>query len=85
MNKVIMYSTARCPFCVMAERLLTSKPGIEIEKISVDQDPEKFQEMLDKSRRRTVPQIFIGNVHVGGFQELAELNRTGELDKLLRI
>ncbi len=80
-----MYSTAHCPFCIMAERLLASKPGVEIEKIRIDQDPEKFQEMLHKTERRTVPQIFIGDVHVGGFQELAALNHKGELDTLLGI
>lgn len=83
MPKVIMYSTALCPFCVMAERLLLGKGIQDIEKIRVDLDTERRQEMLEKTRRRTVPQIFIGETHVGGFDDLARLDRTGELDRML--
>ncbi len=85
MKRIIMYTTARCPYCLMAERLLASK-GIEnIEKIRVDLQPERFEEMLERTRRRTVPQIFIGEVHVGGYQDLAALNHQGRLDELLQI
>lgn len=85
MPKVIMYSTALCPFCVMAERLLLGKGVQDIEKIRVDLDTERRLEMLEKTRRRTVPQIFIGDIHVGGFDDLARLDRTGELDRMLGL
>jgi glutaredoxin 3 len=78
-----MYSTAICPFCVMAERLLRARGVAEIEKIRVDTDPEKRREMTEKTRRRTVPQIFIGSTHVGGFDELSALDRAGKLAELL--
>ncbi len=78
-----MYSTAMCPFCSAAERLLKSKGVVQIEKIRVDLDPAKLQEMMMITRRRTVPQIFIGEKHVGGFDDLAALDRAGELDELL--
>lgn len=83
MNKVIMYSTGICPYCVMAERLLRSKGVKEIEKIRVDLDPQRRVEMMEKTRRRTVPQIYIGETHVGGFDDLAALDHAGELDDLL--
>lgn len=83
MPKVSMYSTGTCPFCVMAERLLTKKGVANIEKIRVDLDPDKRQEMVERTRRRTVPQIFIGETHVGGFDDLAALDRAGGLDVLL--
>lgn len=83
MAKVVMYSTAICPFCVMAERLLRSKGVETIEKIRVDLDPPRRLEMMEKSRRRTVPQIWIGATHVGGFDDLAALDRAGDLDDLL--
>ncbi|WP_425326312.1 glutaredoxin 3 [Methylococcus capsulatus] len=72
-----------CPFCSAAERLLKSKGVVQIEKIRVDLDPAKLQEMMMITRRRTVPQIFIGEKHVGGFDDLAALDRAGELDELL--
>jgi glutaredoxin 3 len=78
-----MYSTALCPFCLMAERLLFKKGVTEIEKIRVDLEPLRRLEMMEKTRRRTVPQIYIGDTHVGGFDDLAMLDRTGELDRLL--
>ncbi len=84
MNKVVMYSTAICPFCQMAERLLRSKGVEDIEKIRVDLDPQLRTEMMEKTRRRTVPQIYIGDTHVGGFDDLAALDRAGKLDALLR-
>ena len=83
MNKVRMYSTAICPYCVMAERLLLSKGVRQIEKLRVDLDPALRAEMMEKTRRRTVPQIYIGETHVGGFDDLARLDRSGQLDNLL--
>jgi len=83
MAKVTMYSTAVCPYCVRAERLLQSKGVSDIEKVRVDLDPARRQEMMDKTGRRTVPQIWIGDRHVGGFDDLAELDHAGELDRLL--
>lgn len=78
-----MYSTAYCPFCRMAENLLQAK-GALIDKIRVDLEPERRVEMVTKTRRRTVPQISIGELHVGGYDELAALERAGRLDQLLR-
>lgn len=83
MPKIVMYCTALCPFCVMAERLLLRKGIHEIEKIRIDLDAERRREMMEKTRRRTVPQIFVGEIHIGGFDDLAMLDRTGELDRLL--
>lgn len=83
MAKVVMYSTGVCPFCVMAERLLRSKGVEAIEKIRVDLQPEKRQEMMQRTGRRTVPQIYIGERHVGGYDDLAALDRAGGLDPLL--
>ncbi|HKC53962.1 MAG TPA: glutaredoxin 3 [Burkholderiales bacterium] len=78
-----MYSTAVCPFCLRAERLLNSKGVTEIEKIRVDLDPRQREDMMNKTGRRTVPQIYIGDTHVGGFEELAALEHAGKLDSLL--
>jgi glutaredoxin 3 len=83
MAKVLMYSTGVCPFCVQAERLLKSKGVAEIEKIRVDLQPELRDAMIAKTGRRTVPQIYIGDTHVGGFDDLSALERAGGLDKLL--
>lgn len=83
MARVLMYSTAICPYCVMAERLLRAKGVKEIEKIRVDLDPERRIEMMEKTRRRTVPQIYIGDTYVGGFEDLAAFERAGKLDELL--
>jgi glutaredoxin 3 len=84
MPTIRMYSTAVCPFCQRAETLLKSKGVTEIEKIRVDLDSARRDEMMQKTGRRTVPQIYIGEVHVGGFDDLAELDRAGKLDVLLR-
>lgn len=84
MAKVMMYSTGVCPFCRMAERLLESKGVSAIEKIRIDLEPEKRAEMMQKTGRRTVPQIYIGATHVGGFEELAALDHAGRLDELLK-
>jgi glutaredoxin 3 len=78
-----MYCTAVCPYCVMAERLLKSRGVTAIEKIRVDLDPGSRAEMVEKTGRRTVPQIFIMDYHVGGYDDLAALDRAGNLTKLL--
>ena len=83
MAKVKMYCTAVCPYCVMAERLLKSKGVTEIEKIRIDLDPAKRAEMMEKTGRRTVPQIYIMDYHVGGYDDLAALDRAGKLNELL--
>jgi len=83
MAKVLMYSTGVCPYCVQAERLLKAKGVAEIDKIRVDLLPEQRAAMMAKTGRRTVPQIFIGDTHVGGFDDLAALDRAGGLDALL--
>jgi glutaredoxin 3 len=84
MAKVRMYTTAVCPYCQMAERLLRAKGVAVIDKIRVDLDPATRAEMMEKTGRRTVPQIYIGNTHVGGFDELAALDHAGRLDGLLQ-
>ena len=81
--KVLMYTTAVCPYCMMAERLLKSK-GVDVEKVRVDLAPERRIEMMEKTGRRTVPQIYIGETHVGGYDDLAALDRAGKLDPLLK-
>lgn len=81
--RVLMYSTGVCPYCVMAERLLTAKGVKEIEKVRVDLDPQQRAEMMEKTGRRTVPQIYIGDTHIGGFDDLSALDRAGKLDPLL--
>ncbi|GAA5784385.1 glutaredoxin 3 [Chitiniphilus shinanonensis] len=83
MNKVLMYCTAVCPFCVMAERLLIQRGVTAIEKVRVDQDPVQRQEMMQRTGRRTVPQIYIGDTHVGGYDDLSALDRAGRLMPLL--
>jgi glutaredoxin 3 len=83
MAKVRMYSTQVCPYCQMAERLLRSKGVAEIEKILIDQDPAQRAVMMEKTGRRTVPQIYIGETHVGGYDDLAALDRAGGLEPML--
>ena len=83
MAKVLMYSTAVCPFCVRAEQLLTRKGVTDIEKVRVDLEPARREEMMEKTGRRTVPQIYIGDTHVGGCDDLYELEHQGKLDSLL--
>jgi glutaredoxin 3 len=78
-----MYSTEVCPFCVRAERLLRSKGVSEIAKVRVDLEPALRLEMVRKTGRRTVPQIYIGEVHVGGYDDLVALDRAGQLETLL--
>jgi glutaredoxin 3 len=79
-----MYITGYCPYCRMAERLLRAKGVQEIEMIRVDIDPALRLEMMQRTQRRTVPQIFVGAVHVGGFDDLSALDRAGGLEPLLR-
>jgi glutaredoxin 3 len=83
MARVLMYATGVCPYCVMAEKLLRSKGVADIEKVRVDLDPARREEMMSRTGRRTVPQIYIGDRHVGGFDDLAALDRAGGLDPLL--
>jgi len=81
---VRMYSTGSCPYCQMAERLLRTKGVTAIEKIRVDLEPARRLEMVERTGRRTVPQIYIGSTHVGGYDELAALDGAGKLDALLQ-
>ena len=83
MTKVLMYSSRLCPYCRMAERLLEKK-GAQTEKVMVDENPARREEMTRRAGRTSVPQIFIGETHVGGYTELAELERAGRLDALLK-
>jgi len=83
MARVLMYATAACPFCQSAERLLVAK-GVQLETIRVDLQPERRAEMTKKSGRHTVPQIWIGERHIGGCDDLYALDREGGLDPLLK-
>ena len=83
MAKVLMYSTAICPYCIRAEQLLHRKGVTEIEKIRVDLQPELRVAMMEKTGRRTVPQIYINDQYVGGYDDLAALDHAGKLDPLL--
>lgn len=83
MLKITMYLTGSCPFCHMAERLLQSKGITAIDKIRIDLDPAEREAMMAKTGRRTVPQIFIGEHHVGGFDDLSALDKAGKLLPLL--
>jgi len=83
MVNILMYTTAVCPYCINAERLLMSKGVKEINKIRIDLQPEKRDEMMQKTGRRTVPQIYIDERHIGGFDDLRALDLAGELDPLL--
>jgi glutaredoxin 3 len=84
MSKVTMYVTGYCPYCTMAERLLRSKGVEDIVKIRVDLEPALRIEMMERTRRRTVPQIYIGEMHVGGYDDLSALDRSGGLEPLLK-
>lgn len=83
MQKVTMYCTAVCPFCVAAERLLKSRGVDTIDKIRVDEQPDLREQMMARTGRRTVPQIYIGNTHVGGFDDINALDKAGGLLPLL--
>lgn len=83
MSKVVMYSTQVCPYCQMAERLLKSRGVEHIEKVLIDRDPARREEMMARTGRRTVPQVFIGETHVGGYDDLSALDHAGGLMPLL--
>lgn len=83
MANVMMYSTGVCPYCTNAERLLLSKGVTHINKIRIDLEPEQRALMMEKTGRRTVPQIYIGEQHIGGFDELRALDLAGGLEPLL--
>ena len=80
---ITMYATAVCPYCVQAERLLRARGVADIAKVRVDLEPARRQEMMQKTGRRTVPQIYIGQTHVGGYDDLVALDRAGQLEMLL--
>ena len=80
---VTMYTTATCPYCIQAERLLRAKGVAEIAKVRVDLEPARRVEMMVKTGRRTVPQIYVGPTHVGGYEDLVALDRAGKLEPLL--
>lgn len=84
MAAVLMYCTAGCPYCQAAERLFAEKGVADLTRIRVDVEPARRAEMTERSGRRTVPQIWIGARHVGGFDDLYELEQSGELDALLQ-
>ncbi|HSI37575.1 MAG TPA: glutaredoxin 3 [Methylotenera sp.] len=85
MPNITMYTTAVCPYCINAERLLVSKGVTEINKIRVDLQPELRVEMMQKTGRRTVPQIYIDDRHIGGFEDLRALDLAGGLTPLLAM
>jgi len=80
---VMMYTTATCPYCIQAERFLRAKGVEQIAKVRVDLEPARRIEMMVKTGRRTVPQIYVGHTHVGGYEDLIALDRAGELEPLL--
>jgi glutaredoxin 3 len=84
MPVISMYSTGVCPYCQRAELWLKSRGVTDIEKIRVDLEPTRRSEMMERTGQRTVPQIYIDDIHVGGFDELAALDRAGKLAPLLR-
>ena len=83
MPSVTMYSTQVCPYCVMAEKFLQKKGVANLEKMLIDRDPAQRELMMTRTGRRTVPQIYIGETHVGGYDDLVALDRAGQLDPLL--
>ena len=82
MSKVVMYTTRVCPYCISAKQFLARK-GVVPEEIRVDVEPGRREEMMARARRTSVPQIFIGDTHVGGFDDMVALDRAGGLDPLL--
>lgn len=83
MSKVVIYTKETCPYCVMAKNLLKQKGVDKVEEIRVDIDEKQLELMIERTGRRTVPQIYINETHVGGFDDLSKLNSAGQLDKLL--
>jgi glutaredoxin 3 len=84
MPRVVLYTTRVCPYCIRAKHLLQRK-GVEPEEIRIDTDRRQMRVMVERSRRHTVPQIFIDDLHVGGYEDLAALEARGELDPLLGL
>lgn len=84
MPKVVMYTTAICPYCMRAKQLLSRK-GVEYEELRIEGDRERMRQMIKRSQRNTVPQIFIDDFHVGGYDDMAEMDAMGELDTLLGL
>ena len=84
MPKVVMYTTAICPYCMRAKALLNRK-GVAFEELQIEGNRERMREMIQRSRRNTVPQIFIDDYHVGGYDDMAELDMMGKLDPLLGL
>lgn len=84
MPEVILYATVSCPYCHRARRLLDRK-GVAYEEVSLDREPHRWKEMEKRSRRNTVPQLFIDGKPIGGFDDMAELDFDGELDQLLGL
>ena len=84
MKNILMYSSSYCPYCTNAERLLEEKGFDVTQKILIDEDPNELQKMMKLTGKRTVPQIFIDNTYIGGFDELRASDLSGELDKLLK-
>jgi glutaredoxin 3 len=80
---VLMYTTAVCPYCIRAKQLLVARGVHNVEEVRIDLDPGRLEEMMQKTRRRTVPQIFIGDTHVGGCDDLYALDSAGKLQPLL--
>jgi glutaredoxin 3 len=83
-QQVVMYCTGFCPFCLMADRLLAGKGVSDVTRIRVDLEPGRREEMMTRTGRYTVPQIYIGDFHIGGYDELSSLNHAGKLDALLQ-
>ena len=83
MKKILMYTSNHCPYCSNAEQLLKNKGVTVVDKLYVDQDPHVLSEMMEKTGKRTVPQIFIGDIYVGGFDDLRKSDLSGELEKIL--
>lgn len=83
MQKVLMYTTAVCPYCIRAKQLLTARGVTEIEEVRIDLEPERREEMMRNTQRRTVPQIYIGETHIGGCDDLVALDAAGGLLPLL--
>ena len=83
MKEILMYSSKFCPYCVNAEKLLLNKGIKKIKKIMVDENPSHMDEMIKITGEKTVPQIFIGDKHIGGFEQLRSINNDGNLDKLI--
>ena len=81
--QVLMYTTAVCPYCIRAKQLLKARGVSEIEEVRIDLDPQRRDEMMQKTQRRTVPQIFIGETHVGGCDDLIAIDKAGRLMPLL--